>query len=170
MIKISLTTREKTLLLFGAAFLVLLLGTLGYKKFLAGRTSYSEKIGQIESDSDLITSYGKEYQVLSGLRKGQNIDLAPMTGYIESLLQRFAMKERVTVVPNDTVIEKRFIKKTVSINWKEIKSESILLFIKEIEDNQSIPMTIEYFNSRPLLRTPGYYTVSMKIAAYKNKE
>jgi hypothetical protein len=164
------TDREKKFIITGIiffSFLVIYFAVIFLKNNIF---SLDAKIKQSQIEEATLLRYGKEFRKLAILRTTEKIDLDPMVPQIESLLQKYGARNNATLQPNDSVIENKFIKRLINIEFKEIDAASLLNVIRELEDHNTIPYSIEYFQSVPLASKPGMYRVSMKIAAFKNKD
>jgi len=170
MMAVKITNRERKFIIAGLIFFVLLAVFFIVNYMRENIFSIDSKIKQAEIDRANLLQYGKEFRKLSILRSADKIDLDPMVPQIESLLQKYGVRNNATLTPNDTVLENKFLKRLVSIEFKEIDAASLLNVIKEVEDQNTIPYSVEFFQSVPVGNKPGVYRVSMKIAAFKNKE
>jgi len=167
---VQLTDRERKFVLAGIAFFVILVVYFGINFLRDNIFSIDARIKQSQIDEANLLQYGKEYRKLAILRTSEKVDLEPMVPQIESLLQKYGVRNNATLQPNDSVIENRFLKRLINIEFREIDAASLLNVIRELEDHNTIPYSIEFFQSVPLGGKPGLYRVSMKIAAFKNKD
>jgi hypothetical protein len=166
----NLTDREKKLIFTAGIFFVILvvyfLGT-----FISDNIfSLDEKIQESEAEEKNLTEYGNEYKKLASLRSMDRIDLEPMVPFIEGLIQKYGLSSAANIQPNDSVIENKYTKRQVNIMLKEIDAASLLNIIKEVENQSSIPFTFDLFQYFELKEKPGYYRVTMRVAAFKNKD
>ncbi|MDH4199201.1 MAG: hypothetical protein OEV66_02380 [Spirochaetia bacterium] len=166
----QLTDREKKLIIAGSAFFIILVVYFGVSFVKEDILSIDEKIRQSSFEDNNLINLGKEYKKLASLRSMEKVDIEPMVPQIESMLQKYGVRNNATLLPTDSVIENKFIKRQVSIDFKEIDSASILNIVKEIEESSSIPYSIEFFQSSEITSKPGLYRISLKVAAFKNKE
>jgi hypothetical protein len=164
------TLREKKFIMAGAAFFIILLIYFGINYLNDNIFSIDAKIKQAEIDESNLVRYGTEYRKFSALRSSDKIDLDPMVPQVEALLQKYGVRNSATLQTNDSVIENKYLKRLVGIEFKEIDAASILNVVRELEDHNTIPYSIEFFQSVPTGAKSGIYRVSMKIAAFKNKE
>lgn len=165
----QITQREKYFLLAGALFFVGLLAFFVIKNSADYLISIDEKLADLQYEEETIEKLGMEFQQLQSLKSGGQMNLEPMVPQIETILQRFGLLDLARLSPSDSIIENKYLKRQVSIEFREAPAMQILQFIKAIEDNAGIPMTIEEFSERPIVKKPGIYWVSMKISAFQNK-
>ncbi|MDH4261614.1 MAG: hypothetical protein OEV78_01065 [Spirochaetia bacterium] len=166
----NFTLREKRFIFAGLIFLFILIIYFSFNYLNDHIFSLDAKIKEAQIDEANMIQYGKEFKKLAVLRTSDKIDLDPMIPQIESLLQKYGVRNNATLQPSDSIIENKFLKRLVSIEFKEIDASSILNIIRELEDHNTIPYTIEYFQTVPITNKAGIYRISMKIAAFKNKE
>ncbi len=165
----QLTQREKYFLLAGALFFAGLLIFYVGKSSLRYVVSVDERLSELMDERESIEELGREYRRLQSLKSGGQLDLEPMVPQVETLLQRYGLLDIARLSPSDSIIENKYLKRQVTIDFREVPAMQLLQFVKAIEDNAGIPMTIEQFSERPVVKKPGIYSVSMKISAFQNK-
>lgn len=166
----NITDREKKFVIAGIIFIIILMLFYGASYVKNNIFSVDEKIKQSSIEDASLLQYGREYRKLSALRTMEKVDLDPMIPQIEALLQKYGVRNNASLQPTDSVIENKFIKRLVSIDFREIDAASLLNIIRELEDHNTIPYSIEFFQSGQVGNKPGVYRASMKIAAFKNKD
>lgn len=166
----EITNRERKFIVVGLGFFVCMILFFAFDYIKTNILSIDDKIKNALLEEKRLEYMGHEYKKLASLRSSEKIDLEPMIPQIESLLQKYGVRNNATFHPSDSVIENKYVKRLVSIDFREIDSTSLLSIIREIEDHSNIPYFIEFFQYSELSTKPGLYRVSLKIAAFKNKD
>jgi len=165
----KITEREKLFLIGGGAFFGLVVIFYLFLYVKNNLFSVEDESSLIQEEIRKIEEYGKKYQQLVNLKAQNDYNLDPMSATIESLLQKNGLHDNVRVRPVDSVIENKYLKRQISVDIREVSAMQMMQFIKDVEENTILPVTVEYFLSRPVAGKPGYYMLSLKVSAFTKK-
>ena len=172
MFNISLTERERNLLIAGGVIIIVGVLYLGMSSILKWFDEIQLKKNYILDVRQKIKRYGEQYNQLKSLanevkQRSQKTDITPI---IENLIEVNHLKEKVhSMNPSNSTVEKKYTKYLVSISLRNVSAKELLTFIKDIENYSGVFLKIDYFSSRPVLRKPGLYNCQIKIATFTQR-
>ncbi len=165
----TLTRREKMLIAVAAVFLLavglyFLSGSLGNMLRSAEdrEKEYEKQIAELQR-------LGQEFAFLTSLRSSsteQSLD--GMVPFVEAMLSTRGIREIAELSSNDATVENLYLRRTVTVSFREVTPGSVLEFIGDIEASPAL-YRLESFRSNEILKKPGFYRIALTISAYQKK-
>lgn len=167
----QISEREKMFLVFGLGFLLVLGGVYGLRFVQGFIQELDNSFNSISRENQEILALAEEYQSLKKV-KNSNSDaqLNNMVPYIENLLNQLSLRKQVrNLSPRDSIVDSKYVKKTVSISFREVSSKDFLKLVQRIEADRSNLLKIDSLTARPIAKKTGFYNVNLEIAGFKKR-
>lgn len=167
----QISEREKAFLGFGAVFLVGLGLVTGFRFLQGFIQELDQSFNSISRENQEITALAQEYQNLKNVKSvGDDSQLNNMVPYIENMLNQLSLREKVrNLSPRDSVIDGKYVKKTVTISFREVSSRDFLSLVQRIESDRRNLLKVDSLTARPISKKTGFYNVNLEIAGFKKR-
>lgn len=170
--KISLTKREKILLIFGISLLLFAALSFLVTEVLRSYTKLEQNLqNQKEIEEHLKDVYGR-YTMLDTPIDSKDF-LRNMESKIIKLLNKYNLRENSSELsPRITSIDNgRFDKKIISLSLKNVRAEDVLKALYEIEYEIKEPrILVESYHSISNKKSPGLYRFNLRLVSFAEKK